>query len=110
MKKFHKSPLAIAMGVSLLPLAVTVAQAETNPFALSELGSGYMQTAEAAPQPADAAKKMKDGACGEGKCGAAMKQGAAADKKAVEGKCATNKMAPATATPTPAPATTPTPK
>jgi uncharacterized low-complexity protein len=38
---------------------------------------------------------MKDGACGEGKCGAAMMKPAApaADKKAVEGKCAGNKPA-----------------
>jgi len=92
MKKFHKTPFAIAMGATLLPLTANVAQADTNPFALSELGSGYMQTAEAKPD-ADGANKMKDGACGEGKCGAAMKQGAAADKKAIEGKCAGNKPA-----------------
>ncbi len=102
MKKIHKTPFAIAMGASLLPLTANVAQAETNPFALSELGSGYMQTAEAKPDQAGT-EKMKDGACGEGKCGASMmKQGAAgaagaADKKAMEGKCAGNKPAPAPA-------------
>lgn len=95
MKKIHKTPFAIAMGASLLPLAANVAQAETNPFALSELDSGYMLTAEAKPS-GDGATKMKDGACGEGKCGAAMKQGAASsDKKAMEGKCAGNKPSPA---------------
>lgn len=95
MKKIHKTPLAIAMGASLLPMAANVAQAETNPFALSELDSGYMQTAEAKPEAG--ADKMKDGACGEGKCGAAMmKQGSSSsDKKAMEGKCAGNKPAPA---------------
>lgn len=99
MKKIHKTPFAIAMGASLLPLAANVAQAESNPFALSELGSGYMQTAEAKSEQTGA-EKMKDGACGEGKCGASMmKQGAAAsgDKKAMEGKCAGNKPAPAPA-------------
>lgn len=100
MKKIHKTPLAIAMGASLLPLTVTVAQAENNPFALTEMASGYMLTAEANPQ-AGADKKMKDGACGEGKCGAAMKQSGAADKKAVEGKCATNKPSPAAPSPAP---------
>jgi uncharacterized low-complexity protein len=97
MKKFHKTPFAIAMGASLLPLAANVAQAETNPFAMSELGSGYMQTAEAKPEAG--ADKMKDGACGEGKCGATMKKDAAAssDKKAMEGKCAGNKPSPAPA-------------
>ncbi len=98
MKKIHKTPFAIAMGASLLPLAVNVAQAEANPFALSELGSGYMLTAEAKPDQAGS-DKMKDGACGEGKCGASMMKqgaaGAAADKKAMEGKCAGNKPAPA---------------
>ena len=89
--KSYKTPLALAMGASLLPFAV---QAESNPFALSDLNSGYMQTAEAGAA-ADGASKMKDGACGEGKCGAAMMKPAtpAADKKAVEGKCAGNKPA-----------------
>jgi uncharacterized low-complexity protein len=95
MKKFHKTPLAIAMGASLLPLVANIAQADSNPFALTELSSTYMQTADAKTD-ADAAK-MKEGACGEGKCGAAMSKSAspAADKKAFEGKCATNKPAPA---------------
>ncbi len=89
MKKNHKSPLAIAMGASLLPLAINAAQAESNPFALTELDSGYMQTAEAEK---DGASKMKDGACGEGKCGGAMMQ-KSTDKKDIEGKCAGNKPA-----------------
>lgn len=91
MNKNYKTPLALA--VSLLPLGASVAQAETNPFAFTDLNVGYMQTAEA---PAAAgADKMKDGACGEGKCGAAMMKPAAApaDKKAIEGKCAGNKPA-----------------
>ena len=95
MKKFHKTPLAVAMGASLLPFAAGIAQADSNPFALSELSSAYMQTAE---NKADAdASKMKEGACGEGKCGAAMSKPAspAADKKAFEAKGATNKPAPA---------------
>lgn len=92
MKKTYKTPFALAMTASLLPMAV---QAESNPFSLSDLGPGYMQTAEAAKDGTD---KMKDGACGEGKCGAAMMGNKAPDKKALEGKCAGNKpSAPAAA-------------
>ena len=89
MKKTQKTPFAIAIGASLLPFAANMAQADSNPFALSELNSGYMQTAEAQQ---DGSSKMKDGACGEGKCGGAMMQ-KSTDKKAVEGKCAGNKPA-----------------
>ncbi|MDD4915196.1 MAG: hypothetical protein PHW13_09200 [Methylococcales bacterium] len=105
MKKFHKTPLAIAMGASLLPLTVGIAQADSNPFALSELGSAYMQTAEA---KSDAeAGKMKEGACGEGKCGAAMSKSASpAEKKALEGKCAASKHDAAGETKKPADSTT----
>lgn len=93
MKKMHKTPLALAMGATLLPLSVDLAQAEINPFGLADLNSGYMQTAAAAQSDQGADTKMKDGSCGEGKCGAAMKQSASTDKKAVEGKCAGNKPA-----------------
>ncbi|TPQ28871.1 hypothetical protein PL263_19875 [Methylomonas sp. EFPC3] len=94
MKKLSKTPLAVAMGASLLPtLAGGIAQADSNPFALSELSSGYMVTAEAKPEAG--ADKMKDGACGEGKCGAAMMKKSTDTKAATEGKCAGNKPAPA---------------
>ncbi|WAR45563.1 hypothetical protein [Methylomonas rapida] len=93
MKKIQKTPFAIAMSASLLPFAANAVETQANPFALSELDSGYMQTAEA-EKPADS--KMKDGACGEGKCGGAMMQ-KSTDSKAVEGKCAGNKPAPAPA-------------
>lgn len=91
MKKNYKTPFAIAMSASLLPFAANAAQTDGNPFALSDLSSGYMQTAEAEK---DGASKMKDGACGEGKCGGDM-QKKATDVKAIEGKCAGNKPAPA---------------
>lgn len=94
MKKLNKTPFAIAIGATLLPMTANIAQADNNPFALSELSAGYMQTAEASQ---DAGSKMKDGTCGEGKCGGAMLQ-KSTDKKATEGKCAGNK-------PTAAPAT-----
>lgn len=88
MKNNTKTSFALAMGASFVTgLSATAANAETNvntdPFAMSELSNGYMNLAEA---DSDAGKmKMKDGACGEGKCGSNMKSGA---KKAMEGKCA----------------------
>jgi len=89
MKKIQKTPFAIAMSASLLPFAANAVQTDANPFAFSDLSSGYMQTAEA--EKGDS--KMKDGACGEGKCGGnMMKQ--STDSKAMEGKCAGNKPAP----------------
>ena len=89
MKNSRKTPFALAMSASLLPFAGTVAQADSNPFALSEMSSGYMQTAEAAPAtPPAATDKAKSGSCGEGKCGASMKMDKGAEKKAVEKKCA----------------------
>ncbi|MDD2762250.1 MAG: hypothetical protein PHH11_18380 [Methylomonas sp.] len=91
MKKIQKTPFAIAISASLLPFAANAIETEANPFALSELDSGYMQTAEA-EKAGDS--KTKDGACGEGKCGGAMMQ-KSTDTKAIEGKCAGNKPAPA---------------
>ncbi len=95
MKKLHKSPLAIAIGSTLVSgLTSTAIQAETtlnseeNPFSITELATGYMQTAEAD----SGSDKMKDGACGEGKCGGAMQKGA--EEKTAEGKCAGNKPMP----------------
>lgn len=92
MKKNQKTPFALAISASLLPFAANAVQTEANPFALSDLSSGYMQTAEA---DKDGASKMKDGTCGEGKCGGAMMEKKAPDAKAMEGKCAGNKPAPA---------------
>jgi uncharacterized low-complexity protein len=86
MKKINKTPFAAAMGTAVLStLAVTAAHAEASPFAMNDMNSGYMQLAAA-----DTAKSgMKEGSCGEGKCGGAMK----AAPKTVEGACAGNKPA-----------------
>lgn len=98
MKKITQTPFVIA-GTLVTGLTSTAihAQAGTykdldaNPFTISELSNGYMQTAES-----DSAKgskeKMKDGACGEGKCGSAMMKGS--EEKTAEGKCAGNKPMP----------------
>lgn len=80
MKKINKTPLAAAMGAALIStFAATAANAEANPFGMTELTSGYMQVAEA-----DAGKKT-----GEMSCGAAM--GGMEKPKAPEGSCAGNK-------------------
>ncbi|RLA26226.1 MAG: hypothetical protein DRQ62_00215 [Gammaproteobacteria bacterium] len=91
-----KSPLAIAVGTSLFSgLAATGVNAESisnndsNPFAMTELSAGYMQLAQADKEK-KGTKKMKDGACGEGMCGANMMPEGALEKTS-EGKCAGNK-------------------
>ena len=68
-----KKPLAIALGAAFVTsLAATpVANAAENPFAMSELTSGYMVA------------EMAEGKCGEGKCGG--------DKAKAEGKCGEGK-------------------
>jgi uncharacterized low-complexity protein len=95
MKKSNKTPLALAIGGTLLSgLASTAVQAETfstvnaDPFKISELSAGYMQTAEA-----EKGEKKVEGSCGEGKCGGAMAKGS--EEKTAEGKCAGDKPMPA---------------
>ncbi|WP_262965365.1 hypothetical protein [Methylobacter psychrophilus] len=74
MKKINKTPLVAAMGAVLIStFAVTAANAEVNPFGMTELSTGYMQVAEA-----DKAAEMS--------CGAAM--GGMAKPKTPEGACA----------------------
>jgi len=94
-----KSPLAIAVGTTLVSgLVGTTVHAEGiinsdgNPFAMTEMENGYMQVA-AADKSKKGAMKMKDGACGEGKCGGNMAPAGALEKTA-EGKCAGNKAMP----------------
>ncbi|CAA9892077.1 conserved exported hypothetical protein [Candidatus Methylobacter favarea] len=81
MKKTNKTPLAAAMSAAFLStFAVNAANAQANPFGMTELSAGYMQVAEA-----DANKKA-----GEMKCGASMGMPA---PKAQEGSCAGKKAA-----------------
>ncbi|MBT8121256.1 MAG: hypothetical protein KJO10_01875, partial [Gammaproteobacteria bacterium] len=64
----------VAMGAAFVTSLATspVANAAENPFAMSELGSGYM-----------VADSHMEGKCGEGKCGG--------DKAKKEGKCGGDK-------------------
>ena len=89
MRKINKTPLAAAMGAAIIStFAATAANAEANPFGMTELSTGYMQVAEA-----DAAKKT-----GEMACGASM--GGMAKPKTPEGACAGSKKPAAAAAPT----------
>ncbi len=98
MPKPIKTPLAIAAGSTLaLALAPATIQAETslslgeNPFTITDLSYGYMQTAKSDDK---SKSKMKEAACGEGQCGSAMMKGS--EEKTAEGNCAGNKPIPKT--------------
>ncbi len=84
MSQLNKSikPLSFAIGATFAATLAasniaSAAPAGENPFAMSDLNSGYMQVAE----------KGKEGKCGEGKCG----EGKKADGKSKEGKCGEGK-------------------
>jgi uncharacterized low-complexity protein len=84
MKNTHKSPLAAAVGVAFIStFAATAANAQANPFGMTELSAGYMQVAEAAEMKCGAGMKMEKPKTAEGAC-AGSKPSAA---KAAEGKC-----------------------
>lgn len=94
MKKNLRTPLAAAMGVAFISsFTVSSANAEANPFGVTELASGYMQLAEAKTGEMTCGANMKmDGAstlnnkAAEGAC-ASKTTSAAASTKSSEGKC-----------------------
>ena len=69
------TPIAAAFVVSI---AATPLAAAENPFAISDLSSGYSLAL---------GDKPAEGKCGEGKCG----EGKKADAKTPEGKCGDKK-------------------
>ena len=77
-KKTTLKPLAVAMGAAFVTslAGAGVANAADNPFAMSDLSSGYMV--------AESHTKGMEGKCGEGKCGEKMKS---REVKCGEGKC-----------------------
>jgi uncharacterized low-complexity protein len=102
-QKTHLKPMAIAAGAALATslAATTPASAAENPFAMSELSSGYM-VAEMAEgkcggtKASEETKTMKEGKCGEGKASEetkTMKEG-----KCGEGKCGGTKASEETKT------------
>ncbi len=97
MAKSFSKPLAFAISSTLISglnsatvNASSPSDFSENPFTLSELSTGYMQLA--ASDETTTTSKMKDGNCGEGKCGSAMMKGA--EEKTAEGNCAGNKPMP----------------
>jgi len=88
-QKVIKKPLAIALGAAFVTsLAGTpVANAAENPFAMSELSSGYvvaeMEEGKCGEGKCGGDKTKEEGKCGEGKCGG--------DKAKAEGKCGGDK-------------------
>jgi uncharacterized low-complexity protein len=92
-----KTPLALAIGTAFAASLATssianAAPSSSNPFAMSELSSGYMQLADSHMKEGKCggaksteegkcggAKSTEEGKCGEGKCGGA--------KSTEEGKC-----------------------
>ena len=90
MKKIHKTPFAAAMGVAIISnFAVNTAQADTNPFGMSELSQGYMQVAEAkaGEMACGAGMKMEKPKTPEGACAGKKTEAKPADAKAAEAKC-----------------------
>jgi uncharacterized low-complexity protein len=87
MKQINKTTIATALGAVVLgTFASTAAVADTNPFGMQSLDSGYSQFAaegKCGEGKCGGDKKAKEGKCGEGKCGG--------DKKAKEGKCGEGK-------------------
>ena len=79
-KNFKLKPIAATVGAALTAsvMAMPAANADQNPFSLTELSSGYMV--------ADG-HKGKEGKCGEGKCG----EGKCGEGKCGEGKCGEGK-------------------
>jgi uncharacterized low-complexity protein len=81
-------PVTVAVGAALATSvgAVSVASADTTPFAMTALSSGYMADVhfgEGNKCGGDDAKG-EEGKCGEGKCGGD-------DAKGEEGKCGEGK-------------------
>ena len=113
MKRNDKKSVAALVGATVVSAFVTpiTASADSNPFALNELSSGYTHVAEVVPyqgKQITETAKPQEAKCGQGKCGAEMmkqpqmKCGAgmatqpetapAQTPKAMEGKCAGMKM------------------
>ena len=70
-------PIVASVGAAFLLGAAVPAIAAENPFGAQQLSAGYEQLADS--------HKVKEGKCGEGKCGGEKKP------KAEEGKCGEGK-------------------
>ena len=93
-----KKPLSIAVGATFAAAmaASPVASADTNPFGMQSLDSGYLQVAAHHEGKCGEGKcgegKCGEGKCGEGKCGGEKgKEGKCGEGKCGEGKCGEGK-------------------
>ena len=91
MAKFNRTTLATFTSAALAASlgSISVAQADINPFAMTELHSGYMVADAGMPTESKcgankAEEKVKDGQCGANK----------AEEKVKDGQCGANKAAP----------------
>lgn len=80
MKTINKTKFAIGTSI-IAGLVSGCATSDKDSFSQKELSSGYMNQADSA------AKKVKNGACGEGKCGGKMAAPVEKAKSSIEGKC-----------------------
>ena len=83
------NPIASALGLTLAATiaASPIAQADQNPFGVSEMSNGYMLAGAEEG-------KCGEGKCGEGKCGEDKKkdkEGKCGEGKCGEGKCGEDK-------------------
>ena len=83
-KKYELKPIAAAVGAALTAsvIAMPTANADANPFEITELSSGFMVAG-------DHEGSCGEGKCGEGKCGEG--EGKAEEGKCGEGKCGEGK-------------------
>lgn len=101
MKNTMKKSLSAAAGITFAATmsAAPTASADTNPFGMQKMESGYLQVAEGEGKVVGSEgkcgeKKMggKEGKCGEGKCGEGKVGGSQGKNKAEgEGKCGEGK-------------------
>ncbi len=72
-----KKSMSLAMGATFAAAmsAAPMANADTNPFGMQNLNSGYLQVAEGkcGEGKCGESKTKKEGKCGEGKCGEGKK-------------------------------------
>ncbi len=94
MKKSMKKSLSIALGATFIAAmsASPVANADTNPFGMQNLESGYMQVAEGKCGEGKCGEgKAKEAKCGEGEGKAKAEEGKCGEGKAKEAKCGEGK-------------------
>ena len=98
-KKFELKPVAAALGAALAASVVSLpaaANADQNPFGMTDLSSGYMVAGGHGEGKCGEGKcgegKCGEGKCGEGKCGEGKKaEGKCGEGKCGEGKCGEGK-------------------